>query len=319
MGHILKFMPLPLLAALFAACSGSADPEPTTFEGDSEQALAADSPDAADADVADKGRRGRGHDGRGPRGRHGRGRGHGHHNPPPEPSGQSCEVAGQSFADGAGVPSGDSCNSCGCNDGSVICTLALCEPVFCAEFLEVSDGVCSRFPLDPCKFQDPDCDEGGASCEAAGQTFPDGSAVPSGDSCNSCGCNDGSIACTEIACEPQVCALFVEVADGVCSRFPLDPCISQDPDCIQSGGASCEAAGQTFADGEAVPSGDSCNGCACNDGTVICTAIFCEPSVCALFVEESDGVCSRFPLDPCKSQDPDCLEPPPDPTDPGAP
>jgi hypothetical protein len=299
MGHILKFAPLPLLAALFVACSGSADPEPTTpVEGDSEQALAAD--DSADADISDKGRRG--HRGR-------RGRGRGHHPPPPPPSGQSCEVAGQTFPDGAGVPSGDSCNGCGCNDGSVICTAVACEPVFCALFVEESDGVCSRFPLDPCISQDPDCIQGGgASCEAAGQTFPDGSAVPSGDSCNTCGCNDGSIACTEIGCEPVVCALFVEESDGVCSRFPLDPCISQDPDCNQ-GGASCEVAGQTFANGEAVPSGDTCNTCGCNDGGVVCTDAACEPVVCALFLEESDGVCSRFPLDPCKSQDPDCVDP----------
>jgi hypothetical protein len=230
MGHILKFTPLPLLAALFVACSGAPEPEPAPpLEGDGDQALTV----ADDGDVADKGRRSGGPDGRH---RRRRGRGHGHHPPPPPPSGQACEVAGQSFPDGAGVPSGDSCNSCGCNDGDVICTLALCEPVFCAEFLEVADGVCSRFPLDPCKFQDPDCGEGGgggASCEAAGQTFEDGSAVPSGDSCNTCGCTDGSITCTEIACEPQVCALFVEESDGVCSRFPLDPCKSQDPDCLE--------------------------------------------------------------------------------------
>ncbi len=225
MQDILKFTPLPLLAALFIACSGSAEPEPTTpVEGDSELALIAD--DASAAPTADKGRRQKDRRGR-------RGRGHGRHRPPAEPSGQACEVAGQTFADGAGVPSGDSCNSCGCNDGSVICTLALCEPVLCAAFIEEPDGVCSRFPLDPCRSQDPDCDEGGSTCEVAGQTFPDGSAVPSGDSCNSCGCNDGSVACTEVACEPVACALFVEESDGVCSRFPLDPCISQDPDCLQ--------------------------------------------------------------------------------------
>jgi hypothetical protein len=233
MANISKLTPLPLLAALFLACSGSPEPEATTpIEGDSEQALAAGDAAAVDgAAVTDKGRHGRGHD-RDHRG--GRGRGRGHHHPPPEPSGASCEVAGQTFPDGAGVPSGDSCNSCGCNDGSVICTLALCEPVFCAEFIEQPDGVCSRFPLDPCQFQDPDCaDAGDGSCVAAGQTFPNGSAVPSGDSCNSCGCTDGEITCTDVACEPVACALFIEESDGVCSRFPLDPCKSQDPDCIE--------------------------------------------------------------------------------------
>jgi hypothetical protein len=29
--------------------------------------------------------------------------------------------------------------------------------------------------------------------------------------------------------------------------------------------------------------------------------------VCALFIEQSDGVCSRPADDPCKAQDPDCV------------
>jgi hypothetical protein len=172
-------------------------------------------------------------------------------------------------------------------------------------FIEASDGVCSRFPLDPCISQDPDCGSGPGSCSVAGQVFPDGSSVPSGDSCNTCGCDNGSVNCTRIGCEPVFCAAFVEESDGVCSRFPLDPCISQDPDCVPQGQA-CEVAGQVFPDGSGVPSGDSCNSCGCNDGSVICTLALCEEVACLLFVEESDGVCSRFPLDPCKSQDPDC-------------
>ena len=48
-----------------------------------------------------------------------------------------------------------------------------------------------------------------------------------------CGCNDGKVLCTAVACPPVVCALFLEQPDGVCRRFPLDPCITQDPDCTQ--------------------------------------------------------------------------------------
>ena len=143
--------------------------------------------------------------------------------------------------------------------------------------------------------------------------------MPSGDSCNTCGCSDGSVNCTLALCEPVFCAAFVETPDGVCSRFPLDPCISQDPDCSPSPDAgSCEVAGQIFPSGSEVPSGDSCNGCACNEGSVICTLALCAPVACAEFLEASDGVCSRFPLDPCKFQDPDCIDPerPIEPTDP---
>jgi hypothetical protein len=107
-------------------------------------------------------------------------------------------------------------------------------------------------PGDPCRSQGTNCvadagtsadagtdieiDAGPSAraCEAGGQSFPDGAAVPSGDSCNSCGCTDGSVTCTEIACDPVFCAEFIEEPDGVCSRFPLDPCISQDPDCASA-------------------------------------------------------------------------------------
>lgn len=194
---------------------------------------------------------------------------------------------------GHGGDPGEGCG--GGDDGGVVCAL----------FVEVSDGVCSRPADDPCIAQDPDCTAAGASCEAGGQIFPDGSEVPSGDSCNTCSCGNGNVNCTRIGCEEVVCALFIEESDGVCSRFPLDPCISQDPDCV-AGGQSCEVAGQTFPDGSAIPSGDSCNSCGCNDGSVICTLALCEEVACLLFLEESDGVCSRFPLDPCKGQDPDC-------------
>jgi hypothetical protein len=233
----ISLYPAALFALLAVACSGGAEselePQPST-EGASELALSADG-DGADQ-AADKGRHRDGD-----RRRRG-GRRHHHHPggepPPPPPAGASCDVAGQTFPDGSPVPSGDSCNSCSCGDGSVICTLALCEPVNCAAFIEQSDGVCSRFPLDPCISQDPDCSSDAGSCEAAGQTFPDGSAVPSGDSCNSCSCGDGSVICTLALCEPVACAAFLESSDGVCSRFPLDPCKSQDPDCLETEEAS---------------------------------------------------------------------------------
>jgi len=221
---------LPLSALFAVACSADSDEPLASSDGDTELALSPGaSTTTAAGDSVDKGRRGgsrrhRGH--------------HRHHGgtPPEPPAGESCVVAGQTFPDGSAVPSGDSCNTCACNDGSVICTLALCEPSVCAAFIEESDGVCSRFPLDPCIAQDPDCVPDAGECEAAGQSFPDGGVVPSGDSCNSCSCSGGNVVCTRIGCEPVACAQFIEEADGVCSRFPLDPCQFQDPDCAAPGG-----------------------------------------------------------------------------------
>lgn len=38
-----------------------------------------------------------------------------------------CQYNGQSYKSGDGFPSADGCNSCGCNDGQVACTLMACE------------------------------------------------------------------------------------------------------------------------------------------------------------------------------------------------
>ena len=69
-----------------------------------------------------------------------------------------------------------------------------------------------------------------------------------------------------------VCATFVEVSDGKCSRAATDPCLFQDPDC----------SGQT-------PPSSGGGGTAC-----------------ATISEVSDGVCKRPDSDPCRFQDPDC-------------
>lgn len=183
MQTVIKLFPLPLLAALVIACSGSAEPEVAPSVED-ELALALDKDAPAAFDKA-------------------RSR---------ERSAEARRRSGRRGHRGGGRP-------------------APGKPSACTDVLELSDGVCSRPAGAPCRSQDPDCVEPRQSCEEGGQTFPDGSEVPSGDSCNSCGCNDGSVICTLALCEPVFCALFVEEPDGVCSRFPLDPCISQDPDC----------------------------------------------------------------------------------------
>lgn len=39
----------------------------------------------------------------------------------------SCSYNGKIYAHGDSVPSGDSCNSCGCQNGQVSCTLMACD------------------------------------------------------------------------------------------------------------------------------------------------------------------------------------------------
>jgi len=158
------------------------------------------------------------------------------------------------------------------------------EPVYCAAFSETLDGVCSRPDDDPCRFQDPDC-------------TGDQPVVPDPD-------------------DPVACAAISEVSDGVCKRPDDDPCRFQDPDCIEPipvdpppGGyncdlsmVSCEIVEPVCADGEVPTANGLCYGpCVPKDQCA-------DPGgvVCAAYIEEPDGVCSRPADDPCRSQDPDC-------------
>lgn len=128
------------------------------------------------------------------------------------------------------------------------CVPAENDPVVCATFIELSDGVCSRKPDDPCIGQDPDCTPGDDPVHSHPQQPP------------------GGIVCPAIA----------EAPDGVCKVDLDDPCAAYiDPDC-QNG----EGGGQT-----PPPT---------------------NPQVCAQYIEQPDGVCGRDPSDPCIFQDPDC-------------
>ncbi len=74
--------------------------------------------------------------------------------------------------------------------------------------------------------------------------------------------------------DQTVCAEFIELADGTCSRPESDPCRFQDADCA----------------GETPPSSGG------------------DDVVCAAISEVSDGVCKRPDSDPCRFQDPDCSQ-----------
>ena len=39
------------------------------------------------------------------------------------------------------------------------------------------------------------------SCQYWGKTYKSGESFPAGDGCNSCGCTDGRVGCTLMACE----------------------------------------------------------------------------------------------------------------------
>lgn len=180
-------------------------------------------------------------------------------------------------ASASGNAQGDVCGTSGwygdgecdtfCQDDDSVDCVPDPGGVHCAEFIEQSNGYCSRVANDPCIAQDPDC---------RGQIEP--------------GTPD----------DPITCTLIAQLPDGVCTPDPTDPCVFyQDPDCSASGnGGSGTPSNPADPDkpGSSEPSDPSTPG-STDPTTPICKAV----------PEDADGTCSREPNDPCRALDPDCV------------
>ncbi len=137
----------------------------------------------------------------------------------------------------------------------------------------------------------PDKDIGDESETAAGDSGAPGDAcepgetVPAADGCNTCSCDDdGTLACTEIACEPDC-----EPGSTVPAGDGCNTCL-----CNEDGSLSCTEIGcdpGSCEDGDEMPAGDGCNTCSCDGGDWICTTIDCGPSDCepGTTVDAPDG------------------------------
>jgi hypothetical protein len=114
---------------------------------------------------------------------------------------------------------------------------------------------------------------------------------------------------------PTPCLVAPPRSDGVCNPEP-GPCGSTDPDCKPPAPAAydCDQTKiicQTFAPvvcpkGQVPSVVNECYG-ECVD-EALCAPVD-DAVVCAAFIEEPDGKCSRPDDDPCRSQDPDCKLP----------
>lgn len=132
----------------------------------------------------------------------------------------------------------------------------------------------SLFGATACDLGDKDIgDETMGGSGEPGDDCEPGDVTPAADGCNTCTClDDGTLACTEIGCEPgcepgeevpagdgcNTCGCLEDGTIGGCTRLACEP--------------ECEP-------GTTVPADDGCNTCECNgDGTIGgCTAIGCEP------------------------------------------
>ncbi len=187
------------------------------------------------------------------------------------------------------------------------------EPIVCAAFSEVSDGVCKRPATDACRSQDPDCDAPEGVCALISEV-PNGSCTrPSNDACRfqdpDCNTQPGVIDCdtAQLRCQTFAAVICPDGQVPTVVNGCYGPCVDKSQCDGNSGTVNCDGSQitcQTFApvtcpEGQIPSVVDHCYGpCVPVDQ--------CEPVACLAYVEEPDGVCSRNPTDPCKSQDPDC-------------
>ncbi len=131
-----------------------------------------------------------------------------------------------------------------------------------------------------CDLDDKDIgDETMGGSGEPGDDCEPGDSVPAADGCNTCTCqDDGTLACTEIACDPD--EPQCEPGEPVPAEDGCNTCECNDDGTI----GACTAIGcePQCEPGTSVPAGDGCNTCECNDDGTIggCTEIGCEPPSC---------------------------------------
>jgi hypothetical protein len=132
---------------------------------------------------------------------------------PLEPTGHGCDYEDENYWPGDSFPPSDGCNTCTCEEGgAVVCTELACDPSDVSDASDTSDASDPTDTSDPSDEtdasdatqpqDDPDPTDAEVTCEMDGETYVSGESWPAGDGCNTCGCfDDGSVGCTEMACQ----------------------------------------------------------------------------------------------------------------------
>jgi hypothetical protein len=192
--------------------------------------------------------------------------------------------------------------------------------VACALVSEVPNGSCDRADSDPCRFQDPDCNTG--------------TVTPKAD------CDASKIVCKTFAAVVCPDGQVPSVVNGC-----YGPCVTEESCAVPpgsggntgSGGAPGQSGGSTGTAGTPTGSGGNTGGGAalydCDPRNITCQTLVavtcpdgqvpsvsnhcygacvakdkCAPIACLAYIEVSDGTCSRPANDPCRGQDPDCVD-----------
>ncbi|KAK7018114.1 hypothetical protein SK128_026314 [Halocaridina rubra] len=127
------------------------------------------------------------------------------------------------------------------------------------------------------------------NCIIQSASFADGATVPSSSPCQeNCKCNNGTVLCQKASCPPAPPAFLR------CSPIPPsdDCCPSYDCPSVKPN-VTCSRDGDTYQDGEYVPSPNECTDCYCLFGEIICATLECVPPSdnCTPLPQDSDSCC----------------------------
>ncbi|XP_076799666.1 uncharacterized protein LOC143444348 isoform X2 [Clavelina lepadiformis] len=164
------------------------------------------------------------------------------------PECENCKYDGDTYENGEEFSDvEDTCNSCMCEDGNVVCHSRVCGEVDCV-----------NPSIDRCGC--PVC----FNCNYLGVEYENNeNLVDTMNKCNQCVCRLGTVQCAPLACMPVRCSNPVTSYGECC------------PKCI----GTCFVEGEVFENGAnfVLPS-DSCSTCTCNSGEVRCVKQRCERS-----------------------------------------
>lgn len=159
----------------------------------------------------------------------------------------------------------DSCTSCVCHNGHVLCSIQECPPAPCLSPVksdgqccgtcpEVNSGVSEFDSLIPCVLP-------------TNHFFPSGASWKE-DDCSSCQCINGEISCYNQTCPPTSCEKPILRKGQCCSS-----CIETPPVSV------CEYADEVYMDGDSWYA-STCVTCACYQGSIFCSEAECPPLDC---------------------------------------
>ncbi|XP_023238974.1 uncharacterized protein LOC111637659 [Centruroides sculpturatus] len=167
---------------------------------------------------------------------------------------------GESF-----VPDYDPCQNCTCKNGYVSCTQKSCPPLFCPNPFKLPNECCEQCP-ELCSMKNINYLEGES------WLHPD-------DECQQCQCLN-----SQIHCHPKPCPTVP------CSH-PAAPFGTCCPTCDH-----CEFGRRLYRnDQEFIHADDICQKCKCQNGSVTCHSIKCDPLTCEIPVSYPDKCCPICP------------------------